>query len=247
MYRPELQNRDKGGVIAAVIAIHVALLFVLLHSSGKIDMTDPQSVTRVFDVNEVPPPPEALPEPPDEAPETEQPPEEEGAASAENLKSQATPIVAPTPPIPLPIPAPVATAQTPNEGVSPTQGAANVAGPGTGAGGVGTGTGSGGAGSGAGGGGGGGSRASIVRGIQGREYPEAIQRRWPRGGAIFVRVRVRPDGRLSQCDVQRSFGDRLADEWTCSLLMERGVFRPAIDDRGVPIESWYGYVQRERR
>jgi hypothetical protein len=28
MYRSDLQNRDKGGAIAAVIAIHAGLLFV---------------------------------------------------------------------------------------------------------------------------------------------------------------------------------------------------------------------------
>ena len=244
MYRSNLKTRDKSGAIAAVAAIHAGLLFVFLHLSGKIDLTDPQSVTRVFDVTEVPPP-QSAPDPPKPEPQTERPKEQEGAASAENLRSQATPVVAPKPPIELPIPVPVATTQTPNEGAAPTQGASNIAGPGTGAGGTGTGTGSGGSGSGTGGGGAGeGSRASIVRGIRGGEYPEAIRRRWPRGGAIFVRVRVQANGRPSQCDVQRSYGDPLADQWTCSLIMNRGVFRPATDARGEPIDSWYGYIQR---
>ncbi len=106
MYRPELQNRDKGGAIAAVIAIHAALLFVLLHLSGKIDVTDPQSVTRVFDVDEVPPPPEADAGTADGRQQTEQPQGRKGAASRENIKSQATPVVAPKPPIALPIPRP---------------------------------------------------------------------------------------------------------------------------------------------
>ena len=245
MYRSNLNTRDKGGAIAAVAAIHAGLVFVLMHMSGKIDLTDPQSVTRVFDVTEVPPPPQSVPDPPRPERETERPKEQEGAASAENLKSQATPIVAPKPPVELPIPVPVATTQTPNEGAAPTQGASNVVGPGTGAGGTGTGTGSGGSGTGTGGGGAGeGSRASIVRGIRGGDYPDAIRRRWPRGGAIFVRVRVQANGRPSQCDVQRSYGDPLADQWTCSLIMNRGVFRPATDARGTPIDSWYGYIQR---
>ncbi len=104
MYRSDLKNRDKGGAIVAVVAIHAGLLFVFLHLSGKVDLTDPQAVMRVFDVNEVPPP-QSTPEPPTPAQETERPKEQEGAASAENIRSQATPVVAPKPPIPLPIPA----------------------------------------------------------------------------------------------------------------------------------------------
>ena len=50
MYRSDLKNRDKGGAIAAVIAIHAGLLFVFLHLSGTVDFTDPQAVMRVFDV-----------------------------------------------------------------------------------------------------------------------------------------------------------------------------------------------------
>ena len=42
--------RDKGGAIAAVIAIHAALLFAFLILSGKIDLAEPQSVLAVFDV-----------------------------------------------------------------------------------------------------------------------------------------------------------------------------------------------------
>ena len=247
MYRSDLKTRDKGGAIAVVLAIHAGLLFVFLHLSGTVDLGDPQAAMRVFDVSEVPPPP-STPAVPEQAPESDRPDEQEGAASAENVRSEATPIAAPEPPIVLPIPLPVTTTETPNEGVAVTQGASDVPGPGTGAGGTGVGTGSGGAGRGTGGGGAGeGTRATIVRGVEGRDYPEAIQRRWPRGGAIFVRLRIRTDGRPSQCDVQRSYGDALADQWTCSLLMERGVFRPATNARGEPIESWYGYVQRERR
>ena len=43
----------------------------------------------------------------------------------------------------------------------------------------------------------------------------------------------------------RGFGNKAADQWTCSLIMERGQFRPARDARGNPIASWYGYIQRD--
>jgi protein TonB len=68
-----------------------------------------------------------------------------------------------------------------------------------------------------------------------------------RGGAIFLRLRIEANGRPSQCDVMRSYGDRLADQWTCSLMMERGQFRPATDASGRPVAAWFGYVQRPVR
>ena len=50
MYRSNLKTRDKGGAVAAVIAIHAALLFAFLHLSGRMNIADPQSVLRVFDI-----------------------------------------------------------------------------------------------------------------------------------------------------------------------------------------------------
>jgi protein TonB len=46
-----------------VIAIHAALLFAFLHMSGRIDLADPQSALRVFDVAKPPPPPPPPPPP----------------------------------------------------------------------------------------------------------------------------------------------------------------------------------------
>jgi protein TonB len=239
MYRSNLKTRDKGGAIAAVAAIHAGLLFVFMHMSGKIDLTDPQSVTRVFDVTEVPPP-QSKPEPPTPAQETERPKEQEGAASAENLRSQATPVVAPEPPIELPIPVPIATTQTPNEGAAPTQGAADVAGPGTGAGGTGTGTGSGGTGSGTGGGGDGGiaTRAQpITRGPRGRDFPSHLRRLLSSGYSPWVRFTIEPNGRLSNCRVYQSSGNPELDSATCALVMRQLIYRPAFNRRGEPVAS----------
>lgn len=245
MYRTNLDTRDKGGALAGVIAVHAILLFMLLQISGRIDVTDPQQAIRIFDVSE---PQEPPPDPPVQRQEQrEQPKEEEGAASPENIRSKATPVVAPRPEISLPVPVPVETSETPDEGAEPTQGASDRVGPGTGAGGVGTGTGSGGGGSGTGGGGGGGIAAppALVRGITQRDYPDAIQRRWPRGGRIFLRLRIEADGRPSQCDVMRGYGDQLADQWTCRLVMDRGRFRPARNAGGEAVAAWFGYVQSD--
>lgn len=241
MYRSNLNRRDKSGALVAVAAIHALLLFALLNLSGTINLADPQRAFEVFDVTEVEPQPE---EPVVELQREERAEPEEGEASPENIRSQATEIVDPRPEISLPVPVPMETTETPNEGVEATQGAADIRGPGTGAGGVGTGTGSGGSGSGTGGGGGGVAvPASLVRGITNRDYPRGI--RFPRNGRIFVRLRIEANGRPSQCDVMRGFGDSAADQWTCRLLMERGQFRPARNANGEAVAAWFGYVQSE--
>jgi periplasmic protein TonB len=244
MYRQNLDRRDKGGAAITVVAIHAALLFAVLNASGRIDLADPRGVMDVFDVTQV----EPQPEPPVVPEEREDVAEPEGEASPPDIRSEATPVVAPRPEISLPIPVPMATTQTPGEGTEATQGAAEVPGPGTGAGGVGTGTGAGGAGTGAGGGGGGVAVGpAVIRGITNRDYPPEIQRRWPRGGQIFTRLWIEPNGRATRCDVMRSFGDPVADQWTCRLVMDRGLFRPAQDTQGRPVASWYGYIQAETR
>ena len=240
MYRSDLKPRDKSGAIAAVIAIHAVLLFMLLHLSGKIDLADPQSVMRVFDVNEVPPPPPPTLEPPKPAQETQKPKEQEGAASAKNVKSQATPVVAPKPPIELPIPLPVTPSKTPNEGAAPTQGASTVPGPATGAGGTGTGTGSGEAGSGTGGGGDGGvaTRAQpITRGPRGRDFPSHLRRLLASGYSPWVKFTIEPSGRLSNCRVYQSSGNAELDNATCALITRGLVYRPATNRRGEPVAS----------
>ena len=235
-YRTDLGAKDKGGAIAAVIAIHAALLFALLHLSGTIDLTDPQATLRVFDVTAMKPPP---PPPPKPLPK---PKEKEGGSAPKNIKSEATPVVAPKPKIETPPIQPIAATETPRQGTAPTQGASDVRGPGTGAGGTGAGTGSGAGGNGSGGGGVAVS-AGLIRGITGRDYPGAIRDSWPRGGIIYLRLRIEPNGRPSRCDVMRSFGSPSIDQWTCSLVMQRALFRPALDARGVPVSAWFGYKQ----
>ena len=245
MYRPQLSRKHRTGAIVAVAAIHAGLALAFLNISGTIDLIPEQRDLEIFDISNPPDPP---PEPPVvEEVEPERSPEEEGAASAENIRSQATPVVAPKPRVPLPQPPKVVASETPRQGSDPTQGASDRPGPGTGAGGSGTGTGSGSGGTGTGGGGGGqAAGVRLIRGITNRDYPVAIQRSWPAGGRIFLRLRIEPNGRPSRCDVMRSFGNSAADQWTCSLVMQRGQFRPATDDSGRPIAAWFGYVQSDQ-
>ncbi len=247
MYRSNLNSRDKGSAIAAVAAIHAALLFVFLHISGRMDFTDPQSVMRVFDVTEVPPPPPPQPDVPKPAETKQKPKEKEGAAAPENIKSQATPVVAPKPRIQLPVPEPVTPTQTPNEGASATQGAGERPGVGTGAGGSGTGTGSGGAGSGSGGGGEGiATRAQLMTpSLRSRDYPSELRRRLSGGAAPFVMFTVQPNGRVSDCRIYQSSGDPAVDQMTCRLVTARFVYRPAYNRRGEPVASQMAYRQAQ--
>jgi len=138
-YRTDVNARDKGGAILAVAAVHALLLFALLNLSGTIKLADPQSALKVINLSDAPPPPPpavVLPQP--------KPKQQEGGSAPKNIKSQATPVVAPKPKIETPPVQKIVASNTPHQGTAPTQGASDVAGPGTGAGGAGTGTGSGG-------------------------------------------------------------------------------------------------------
>lgn len=238
MYRSDLNNGDKGRAIAAVVAIHAALLFALLNlSRGSSWTASPDSVIQTFDVSDIkPPPPPPPPSPPRKANE------KEGGSAPKNVRTSATPVAAPKPMIETPVLNPIAATETPAAGAAPTQGASNVRGPGTGAGGAGSGSGTG-NGAGAGSGGGAATSVMLVRGITARDYPRGVMEEWPRGGAVYLRLRIEPDGRPSRCDVMRSFGNALVDQWTCSLVMQRGQFRPALDARGAPVAAWFGYKQ----
>lgn len=249
MYEPRPSTRDRIATFAAVLLIHVTLAAVLINISPAARQQLPEQVVEMFDVTEPPPPPEEAIIEPVPATTEDAPEEEEGAASPENIRSQATPVVAPRPPIQLPIPPPMPVTQTPGSGSERTQGASDRLGPGTGAGGVGTGTGSGGSGSGTGGGGSGGiaTRPAVIRGITSRDYPPEVARYWPRGGAVFIAVRVLPNGRATDCKINRSIGVPAIDQWTCRLVEERATFRPARDTSGRPVAAWFGYVQQETR
>lgn len=241
MYRSDLNPRDRSGAIIGVALIHAALLIAFLNLSGKMPLPASETITQLLNINQPKPPP-----PPPQQKVQPRPKEKSGGAAPPNIRSQATPVVAPRPKIVTPPQPRIAATQAPRQGTASTQGASSLPGPGTGAGGVGTGTGSGAGGTGPGGGGEGiAVPVHLVRGISGRDYPLAIMARWPPGGRIDVILRVEADGRISSCRVGRSFGDALADQWTCALITQRGQFRPAIDRSGRPVAGWFGYSQAE--
>lgn len=237
MYRSNLGTKDKGGAIIAVVAIHALLLLALLHLSGTLGTPDTQSVLRVFDLAEPPPPPPPPPQQP--APKPKAP---EGGSAPANIKSHATPVVAPKP---VPKPTPVVAAEKPAQGAAATQGAAAVAGPGTGAGGSGNGTGSG-SGTGAGSGSGGGvvSPPRLVTPVlRGRDFPRQMLDDWPRGAPVFLRLRVDAQGNVAECIVDRGTGVGGIDSEVCSAVRQRLHFRPALNAAGQAVAGWFGYVQ----
>jgi protein TonB len=246
-YRSDVNARDKGGAIIAVGAMHAALLFALLNLSGAIDVADPQSALKIIDLVNPPPPPP--PTPPQQR-QRPKPKEKEGGSAPKNIRSQATPVVAPKPRIVTPPVQKIAASETPRQGTAPTQGASEVRGPGTGAGGTGNGTGNGNGGNGSGGGGDNGVAepphlATPVLG--GRDIPRAILDRWPGGATVFMRLRIDPRGYVSECSVDRGTGDPTIDSALCNIAHDRLRYRPALNRNGQAVAGWAGYAQRAPR
>ncbi|MEP6983052.1 MAG: energy transducer TonB [Sphingomicrobium sp.] len=247
-YRTDVNARDKGGAIVAVVAVHAALLLALLNLSGTSDLADPQSALRIIDLSNPPPPPP--PPPPPQQRQQLRPKDKEGGSAPKNIRSQATPVVAPKPRIETPPVQKIAASETPRQGAAPTQGASNVRGPGTGAGGIGNGTGSGSGGNGPGGGGDNGVAepphlATPV--LSGRDFPRELLDQWPGGVPVFLRLRVNPQGYVSECNVLRGTGVATIDATMCNIVHDRLRFRPALNRSGQAVAGWFGYAQRPPR
>ena len=226
------ENRDRMKSAAGVAAFHALMGYALITGLGFELPVEVRDKLEVFDVIEPPPPPVEKPVPAKvrvEAPE--------GAAAPPSLKANPTPVVAPPPVVQLKVPPPVVTVPEPTplpEGTAPTAGVAAVQGPGTGTGGEGNGTGAGGWGNGMGGG------EVPARWISGRimnsDYPRSAVRARA-SGTVFLRFVVAPSGRVSECDVTRSSGNRALDETTCRLIVQRFRYRPALNSEGRPIPA----------
>ena len=241
-YRTDVNARDKSGAIAGVIAVHAVLLFALLNLSGTVDLADPQSALKIINLANPPPPPPLVPL---QQPRPK-PKQKEGASAPANVRSQATPVVAPKPRIVTPPVQKIPASETPRQGTQPTQGASPTLGPGTGAGGTGNGTGSGGSGNGSGSGGDNGVAepphlATPV--LSGRDIPRDILDRWPRRSTVFMRLRVDARGFVAECSVDRGTGVPSIDSSLCNIAHDRLRFRPALNRSGQPVPGWFGYAQ----
>ena len=235
--------RDRVGSALGSVLVQAGLACLFLWGMGSDARRSMVEPLRVF--NLLPPPPEPeqpVPRPPPRVvSDTENrrfTPREEGGSSPPNIRSQATPVVAPTPVIPLPVTPPIVASLKPGTGADPTQGAALVRGPGTGSGGLGDGTGSGLGGDGGGGGGYGDyTPPRLIRGrLRNSDYPEGLGEAGVQGtvGVIFT---VLANGRVTDCRIRSSSGSEILDETTCRLIEQRFFYEPSRDGRGRPVVS----------
>lgn len=227
-------RNTRAKALGGVLAVHVALGALILTGLNVDTVGRAVERLKTFNINEEPPPPPA-PDPPPPPPSPE--PAAPDQPAPPNLKSAATPVVAPRPPISLPIPLPMNASERPAEGTDHTSGAAAVAGPGTGAGGQGSGFGGGGSG----GSGDGRTPAQLISKIPNRDYRRIAGGRLPQGSAVIT-FRVEPNGRPADCRIVRSSGDPRVDAAICPIAVERLRFRPARDRDGRPIAQQITYV-----
>jgi len=216
MYLHGDRNRDRAWAIAGVVAIHGLLAYALISGLAmRVSERASDSLDLIDSVLPLPPLP--APPPPDE------PSKPKGEPSPPNLKAVPSPVVAL--PRVIPAPSPIGAAPVASTGSAPSAGASNIAGPGTGAGGVGTGLGGGGV-------GGSGNRAQLIRGqLMDSDYPDSARRAGAEG-SVAVSFTVRPDGRVSGCQIVKSSGNSDLDGATCNLIELRFRYRPARDAQG---------------
>jgi periplasmic protein TonB len=226
-YRGTADRPDKAKAIAAVVAVHAALAFIIVSGLNVEMVRRAVDQLTTIDIRQPPPPPPVEPPRPAPHPEAAKKP-----AGPPAKKAEATPVVAPRPR--LPVASPIPAARVAGTGSATSSGAA-VAG---------TGTGAGGAGNGAGGGGNADysrfTPARLVRNLSRGDY-QALAGRMPVGRAM-VSLRVEPTGQPSNCRVARSSGDPYVDAGLCPLILQRLRFLPALDDRGRPIAYQLEYV-----
>lgn len=77
---------------------------------------------------------------------------------------------------------------------------------------------------------------NVAQWVSHDDYPaEALRRR--ASGTSVVRLTIGTDGRVRNCAVAATSGDASLDRTTCSILLRRGRFEPAIGADGDPVEA----------
>lgn len=217
-YRGTADRPDQAKAIAAVVAIHAALAFIILSGLNVRNVTQAVEQLKTFNLQQPPPPPPVQPPPKARASAQEKP------AGAPAKKAEPSPIVAP--PQRIPAPSPLPAAKIAGSGSASTSGA-GTSGTGTGAGGAGTGTGGGGA-------GGNFTPARKLTKIPDREY-RRFAATGIASGSVAIAVRVNANGSLSNCRIVRSSGNSAADALMCQLFVQYVRFSPARDPAGRPV------------
>lgn len=218
-YTGTADRPDRAKAIAAVIAIHAGLAFIIL--TGLNVPVVQQAVEKLTTINITqPPPPPPVQPPPKPAPVPQAAKKPQGASAK---KAEPSPVVAPQPK--LPVPSPVPAAKVAGTASATTSGAAS-SGLGTGAGGIGSGIG--------GGGTQGFTPARKITKIPNREYRRLADSGMA-AGSVAITIRVNTDGTVSNCRVVRSSGNSYADSLMCQLTVEYVRFSPARDPSGRPV------------
>jgi len=233
MFSRDAWTRERVRAAVAALLLEAVLGYALIVGLGVHAPAPVHEGLNVLGLLPDPPPPPPKPRP---KPPPVPIPKPEGAAAPPNLKATPTEIVRPPPPpVVLPPPPPIVAAPVAGTGAAPSAGAAPVPGPGTGAGGEGNGFAAG-----RGGGGSGSGIAVPARFLKGelrnKDYPRALGDAGI-GGVVTMRFTVGTDGRVYDCRVIGSSGNRELDETTCRLAEQRYRYRPARDASGRPVVS----------
>jgi periplasmic protein TonB len=231
-YRGTADPPDRAKAIAGVVAVHVALAFVILSGLHVRMITRAVEQLTTINIQEPPPPPIPQPRP---APKPRAMKKPEGAPAK---RAEPTPVAAPQPK--LPVASPVPAAKITGTGAATRTGAA-LSGNGTGASGSGTGTGGGGYGD--------YSRftpARLVSNIPNVEYARLASTGIP-SGLVGVVILVNPSGTASNCRIARSSGDHSIDALVCQLTQQYVRFDPARDPYGRPVAQDITYFPNWRR
>jgi protein TonB len=224
-YQGTADRPDKAKAIAAVIAVHAALAFVILTGLNVRTVSQTVQALKTFNLQAPPPPPpirrQARPRPHEKVNKPQ---------GAPAKRAEPAPVVAP--PTPLPVRSPLPAAKVAGTGNAPTSGASPA----------GSGAGAGGSGNGAGGGEGGSfTPARKLTKIPDREYGR-FAATGIASGSVTVAVRVNPDGSVSNCRVIRSSGNPNADALMCQLFVQYVRFSPARDPAGRAIAQYITWV-----
>ncbi len=77
---------------------------------------------------------------------------------------------------------------------------------------------------------------SPERWIRYNDYPSSMLR-GGFSGLVFFRLTVEPTGEVSDCSIQQALEPEEFKKATCSVMMKRARFQPALDSKGQPIRS----------
>ena len=232
-YRGTADRPDQAKAIAGVVAVHIALAFVILSGLNVRMVSRAVEQLTTINIREPPPPPPV--QQPKPAPKPQAMKKPQGAPAK---KAQPTRVVAPQPK--LPVLSPIPAVKVAGTGAATSPGAA-LAGNGTGAGGSGNGSGGGGYGD--------NSRftpARLVSNIPNFEYARLAATGIP-SGLVGVVILVSPNGSASNCRIARSSGDSSIDGLVCQLTQRYVRFDPARDPTGRPVAQDITYFPNWRR